>query len=93
MTTVVVYTMKGCPFCTEFKDMLKENKIKFLDRDIDKHSEEYDLFVKATENDYIPAVMIVEQSKSGRKSFLYAPDRDYNELSEAIDIIKKHLLT
>jgi len=39
MTTVVVYTMKGCPFCTEFKDMLKENKIRFIDRDIDKYSE------------------------------------------------------
>ncbi len=92
MTTVVVYTMKGCPFCTEFKDMLKEHKIKFLDRDIDKYSEEYDLFVKATENDYIPAVMIIEKEKDKRKSFLYAPERDYNELTEAVDIIKKHLL-
>ena len=92
MTTVVVYTMKGCPFCTEFKDMLKENKIRFIDRDIDKYSEEYDLYVKATENDYIPALMIIEKSQGKDKSFLYAPERDYNELTEAIDLIKKHII-
>lgn len=92
MTTVVVYTMKGCPFCVEFKDMLKENKIKFIDRDIDKYSDEYDLFVKATENDYIPALMIIERDKEKQKPFLYAPERDYNELTEALDIIKKHIV-
>ena len=90
MTTVVVYTMKGCPFCTEFKDMLKENKIRFIDRDIDKYSDEYNLFVEATENDYIPALMIIKDGGEKRKSFLYAPERNYNELSEAVDIIQGH---
>ncbi len=92
MTTVVVYTMKGCPYCTEFKDLLKENKIRFVDRDIDKYSEEYDLFIKATENEYIPALMIIKDGGKKRKSFLYAPERDYNELTEALDIVKKHLI-
>lgn len=92
MATVVVYTMKGCPFCTEFKDMLKENKIKFIDRDIDKYSEEYDLFVEATENDYIPALMILEDRGGKTTPHLYAPERDYNELTEALDLVKKHLI-
>ena len=40
-----------------------------------------------------PAVVLVIETK-GKKydSFLYAPDRDYEELTEAIAIIKKHLL-
>lgn len=92
MTTVVVYTMKGCPYCVEFKNLLKENKIKFIDRDIDKYSEEYELFIKATENDYIPALMIVESKNNKQKPFLYAPERDYNELTEALSIVKKHIV-
>ena len=43
--SVVVYTMKGCPFCTDFKEMLVKENIEFFDRDIDEYKEEYDLFI------------------------------------------------
>jgi glutaredoxin len=84
--------MKGCPHCYDLKDMLTKEGIEFVDRDIDDNKEEYDIFVEATENDYVPALLIIEE-KGGdkRKSYLYAPDRDYQELTEAVDIIKKHL--
>ena len=36
---LVTYTMKGCHWCTEFKKQLKENKIKFKERDIEKYEE------------------------------------------------------
>lgn len=89
---VVVYTMKGCPFCEDFKKMLQENNISFHDRDIDEYSEEYDVFSKITENDMIPAFLIIEGDEQQHKSFLYAPERNYNELTEALEIIKKHIL-
>lgn len=89
---VVVYTMKGCPFCEDFKKMLQENNISFHDRDIDEYSEEYDVFSKITENDMIPAFLIIEGDEQQHKSFLYAPERNYNELTEALEIIKKHVL-
>jgi hypothetical protein len=38
----------------------------------------------------IPALLIIEGDEENHKSFLYAPDRDYNELNEALDIIKRH---
>jgi peptidyl-prolyl cis-trans isomerase B (cyclophilin B) len=41
---LVVYTMEGCPFCQDFKDMLQNEGIEFFDRDIDKFKEEYDIF-------------------------------------------------
>lgn len=84
--------MRGCPHCHDLKDMLTNEGIKFIDRDIDDNKEEYDIFVEATQNDYVPALLIIEE-KGGNKpaSFLYAPDRDYEELTEAVDIIKKHL--
>ena len=87
---VIVYTMEGCPFCTEFKEMLTKEGIEFFDRDIDKYSKEYDIFSEVTDNDMIPALLIIEGDGENHESFLYAPDRNYNELTEAVDIIKQH---
>ena len=87
---VVVYTMKGCPFCTDFKDMLVKENIEFFDRDIEEYKEEYDLFVEITDNDMIPSLLIIEGNEVTHESFLYAPERNYNELTEALDIIKGH---
>ena len=90
-THVVVYTMQGCPHCTDFKEMLQNEGIEFVDRDIEENDEEYQVFVEVTKNDYVPALLIIEEGDDSYKSFLYAPERDYNELTEAVDIIKKHL--
>ena len=82
--------MKGCPFCDEFKTMLESENIEFYDRDIDEYEEEYDTFSKITENDMVPALLLIEQIGKKKKAHLYAPDRNYNELTEAVDLIKKH---
>jgi glutaredoxin len=87
---VIVYTMQGCPFCTDFKDLLTKEGIEFFDRDIDVYKDEYDTFSEITENDMIPALLIIEGDGKDHKSFLYAPERNYNELTEAVDIIKQH---
>lgn len=90
--SVVVYTMKNCPFCKEFKDLLVKEEIDFVDRDIDEYEEEYDLFSEITENDMVPALLIIEGNEEEHSSFLYAPERNYNELTEAVDIIRGHLM-
>ena len=86
----VVFTMKTCPHCHDFKKMLNEAGIEFFDRDIDEHEEEYNLFSEITENDMIPALLVIESDDDNHESFLYAPDRNYNELTEAVDIIRGH---
>jgi hypothetical protein len=88
--TVVVYTMKTCPHCTEFKNLLKKESINFIDRDIDKFEDEYDMFSKITENEMVPAVLVIEGDEKKHQSYLYAPERNYNELTEAVDLIKRH---
>jgi glutaredoxin len=88
--SVVVYTMKGCPFCVEFKEMLTNEGIEFFDRDIDDYKDEYDIFVEVTDNDMIPALLIIEGDDDKHESFLYAPERNYNELVEAVSIIQGH---
>ena len=87
---IVVYTMEGCPHCVRFKDMLKESSIEFHERDIDEFEEEYDLFSEITNNDSVPAMLIIEGDESNYQSYLYAPERDCDELTEALEIVKKH---
>lgn len=84
--------MKGCPWCLEMKNTLKESKIKFIERDIDKHKDEYDLFVEATGNDYVPAFMLFTTEGEDTKNVkLIAPDRDYQDISEALIKVKEYL--
>ena len=78
----VVFTMKTCPHCHDFKKMLNEAGIEF--------EEEYDMFVEATDNDFVPAFMLVENPESETpKSKLCAPDRDFEDIEEGLKIIKE----
>ena len=88
---VILFTMDGCPYCVQMKDQLKESDIDFVERDIEEHKDEYDMFVEITENEFVPAFMIVESPDTDdHKSYLYAPERDYNEIEEGVAIIKEH---
>lgn len=90
--SVILFTMKGCPYCTEIKEMLNnENIHDYHERDIDEYKDEYDLFCEITNSDSVPALLVIEGDSSNNKSYLYTPDRDYNTLSEAVDIVKRHL--
>jgi glutaredoxin-related protein len=83
--------MDGCPYCVQMKDKLKESNIDFLERDIFEHNDEYEMFVEVTQNDFVPAFMIIENpDKDNEKSFLFAPDRDYEDIEDGVSIIKEH---
>ena len=86
----VVFTMKTCPHCQTFKKMLKEEDIEFIERDIDEFEEEYDLFVEATGNDFVPAFMLIENYDSETPTTsLFAPDRDFEDIDHGLKIIKE----
>lgn len=87
---VIVYTMKGCPFCEDYKKMLQEENIEFVDRDIDEFEDEYSLFVEVSDSELIPAMLIIESEDEDYESFIYVPDQDYTELKEALEIVKHH---
>jgi len=88
---LVLFTMQGCSFCEQFKSKLKENNIEYANRDIHENKEEYDMFVKATGNDFVPSFMIIESPNENPVSHLYAPGRDYEDLDKAVSIIKEHV--
>ena len=87
---LVIYTMKNCPWCQQFKEKLKEQNIKFFNRDIEKYKDEYELFVEITQNDFVPSFMIVNDDNESAE--LFAPDRDYNDINEAVEIVKEKIL-
>jgi glutaredoxin len=93
MKHLIVFSMKGCPHCSDFKDMLQENDILFYDHDIDEYKEEYDMFVEITENEFVPAFMIIEVTEEGPATTkCFAPDRNFETIQEALEIAKKELI-
>jgi glutaredoxin len=93
MKKVILYTMKGCPHCDEMKKMLIDEKIKFTQRDINKYEKEYDLFVQATDSEFIPAFMMITLEKDNKTSNiqLMVPDEDFDDLDEALIKVKRYL--
>lgn len=93
MKYVILYTMEGCPHCVNFKNMLKEGNIKFEERNIENYEEEYKNFVEATSNDYLPAFTLINiENKNDPQVELYAPDDDFENLNEAVEIINNFLI-
>ena len=88
---LILFTMKGCGFCEQFKNKLNENNINFVNRDIHENKEEYDMFVKKTGNDFVPSFMIIESPNENPVSHLYAPGKDFDDLDKAVSIIKEHV--
>jgi glutaredoxin len=86
MKTLFIYSEEGCPWCTKMKDQLKENKIKFLTRDIERYSKEWDKVSEEAQTEYIPTVCIVDHTEK-TKTYL-VPDTDFDEIEEAIEKVK-----
>lgn len=94
MKVAVVYTMKGCPFCSMIKEELEKENISFLERDIHEYEEEYDEFSKVTENEFVPALMLLtlDDEDNATNVKLLAPDRDFNDIYEGVEIVKQYIL-
>jgi len=89
MKHLVLYTMETCHHCGKFKEILQSENLEFMDRDINKYNEEYELFRNA-KNDLVPAFMIVDDENPSQ-SQLFAADMDFATLEEAVNIIKERI--
>jgi glutaredoxin len=86
----VVFTMKTCPHCQDFKKILDEAELDYLERDIYEYEEEYEMFIEATGNEFVPAFMLIENPESEEPiTGLYAPDRDFEDIHQGLNIIKE----
>lgn len=57
---VIVYTMHDCPFCARAKDILKELKVPFTEKNVSTNAKYRDELVKKTQEDKLPTVIINE---------------------------------
>jgi glutaredoxin len=90
MKTLLIYSEKGCPWCTKMKNLLEKEGIKFLVRDIERFDKEWDKVSKEAKTQYIPTACIVNHDE---KSKIYlAPDNDFDEIEEGVEKIKKLML-
>ena len=90
MKIVILFTMNGCGFCDQMKKLLKKNKIEYVDRDIHEYADEYEAFVKSTQNEYVPAFILLTSDESFEEHTnvkLLAPEDDYKDLEDAVKII------
>ena len=86
----IVFTMKSCPHCHDFKKLLDEAKVDYIDRDIYEFEEEYEMFVEATGNEFVPAFMLIENIESDSPNTkLFAPDRDFEDIEQGVTIIRE----
>ena len=94
MKVAVVYTMDGCPFCQMIKEELEKNNLPYIARDIEEYEDEYDEFVRITENEFVPALMLLtlDEEENASNVKLLAPDRDYEDIYEGVEMVKIYFL-
>ena len=66
--------MKGCAYCDNTKNYLKENNIEFKDKDVDKYEDDYELACSVTGMHLTPILLYGED--------YLVPDRDFQEIEE-----------
>jgi|TARA_R110000868_G_scaffold411181_2_gene702162 glutaredoxin len=81
---VIVFTMDGCPWCSNLKEQLDAKGIEYEAKDVDEFSTMYNKFVKLTKNDFLPAMLI------GKNALV--PQKSFNTIDEAVNIVE-NLLT
>lgn len=62
--SVVVYTAEWCPWCHKVVDFLKENKVKFTEKDVDKPENAQECMEKSGQGG-IPVTIIDGQAVVG----------------------------
>jgi len=89
MKQVLVYSQDNCPYCSELKGLLDTNAIPYTIKDIDKNEKEWEDISKHSGVEYVPTVLVTDKDKGVGN--ILAPDRDFDELDECIQLIQTHL--
>lgn len=82
---VKIYSIPECPYCTELKDMLKNEGVEFVDVNVNlpENEAEYKKVSELTKSDDVPVVRVGKQ--------LLVPNVSFRSIREAADLTKKFL--
>ena len=72
--------MKGCAYCDNTKNYLKENNIEFKDKDVEKYEDDYELACSVTGMHLTPILLYGED--------YLVPDRDFQEIEDLLETFK-----
>jgi len=87
--TIMVFTMRGCPFCEELKKELINEDIPYTEFKIHEQKGVWEQVVKQTGLRHLPTVFISEgDTEMGP---VYVSGRDFTSTGEIIKIIKKYI--
>ena len=80
---VIIYTLDGCTFCSQLKEGLDKEKIKYKEKDIDvpKYEYEFDKLSNLTKSEGVPVMVIGKQ--------IFAPEVSFKTIGEAVSLAKK----
>lgn len=88
MKVIYIFTINGCIHCSELKRKLKELSIQFHDVEITKNQKMWEAVKTQTGYDILPTVFI--QTDNEGNGLVYTPGRDFKDVDEIIEIIKKN---
>jgi glutaredoxin len=80
-----IYTLKGCGYCNELKELLQKENIEYKDINVDlpENQKEFNKVLEITKSEYLPQILV-------NKRLLIA-NKSYQSISEAVELIKKFL--
>jgi len=81
---ILIYTMKGCGHCTDLKSKLNENRIEYVNKDINIYETEYNRVSEMLGTDFIPLVKINDE--------WLVPEKDFHTINECLEKIKKLII-
>lgn len=83
---ITIYSIPQCPYCNELKEILTEDKIEFVDKNVylDENKEEYEKIREKTKSEEVPIVKVGAQ--------LLVPNISFHSITEAVDLTKKFLI-
>ena len=79
---ITIYTNETCPYCKQVKEKLDEEKIKYIEIDINKNEKEWSNIVGLTGMPNIPTLYF--------KDTYFVPGRDYQNPEVLIKLIHKY---
>tara|TARA_B110000444_G_scaffold259985_1_gene305440 strand:- start:1230 stop:1499 length:270 start_codon:yes stop_codon:yes gene_type:complete len=89
MSTVCLFTMKGCQYCDEFKEILKKENLSYQEYDVDDDEYLWKQIVNQIGDENLPTVFIRNEDES--LGVLLMPDINVESQEDMLEKIKESI--
>ena len=89
MSTVCLFTMKGCQYCDEFKEILKKENLSYQEYDVDDDEYLWKQIVNQIGDENLPTAFIRNEDES--LGVLLMPDINVESQEDMLEKIKESI--